>query len=179
MLLKRHCSAKRSPEDPSHDDLHSTASGHSSPGFSGSPARPHSAGSHPHSGCWSQPGRSRGAFGALLAPSALSLLTITFHNSPDRPKAFGIFSAIATGRTSVGLLLGGVLIQTLFWRWCLYVNLLFAIPAAIAASRLVDGSGPQRPRPRIDFAGVGATSAGFFCLVYGFPAPRATRGPPE
>jgi len=110
----------------------------------------------------------QGSFGALLAPSALSLLTITFHNSPDRPKAFGIFSAIAASGTSVGLLLGGVLTQTLSWRWCLYVNLLFAVPAAIAAMRLVDGSGAQRPRPRIDVAGVVAASAGFFCLVYGF-----------
>jgi EmrB/QacA subfamily drug resistance transporter len=110
----------------------------------------------------------QGSFGALLAPSALSLLTITFNDSPDRPKAFGIFSAIAASGTSVGLLLGGVLTQTLSWRWCLYVNLLFAIPAAIAAWRLVDGGGAQRPRLRIDFAGVAASSAGFFCLVYGF-----------
>ena len=110
----------------------------------------------------------QGSFGALLAPSALSLLTITFHNSADRPKAFGIFSAIAASGTSVGLLLGGVLTQALSWRWCLYVNLLFAIPAAIAASRLVDGGGAQRPRPRIDFAGIATASAGFFCLVYGF-----------
>jgi len=110
----------------------------------------------------------QGSFGALLAPSALSLLTITFHDSPDRPKAFGIFSAIAASGTSVGLLLGGVLTQTLSWRWCLYVNLLFAIPAAIAAMRLIDGRGAQRPRPRIDVAGVVAASAGFFCLVYGF-----------
>jgi MFS family permease len=110
----------------------------------------------------------QGSFGALLAPSALSLLTITFHDSPDRPKAFGIFSAIAASGTSVGLLLGGVLTQTLSWRWCLYVNLLFAIPAAIAAMRLIDGSGAQRPRPRIDGAGAVAASAGLFCLVYGF-----------
>ena len=110
----------------------------------------------------------QGSFGALLAPSALSLLTITFHNSPDRPKAFGIFSAIAASGTSVGLLLGGVLTQTLSWRWCLYVNLLFAIPAAIAALRLVKAGGAQRARPRIDLAGVAAASAGFFCLVYGF-----------
>jgi len=110
----------------------------------------------------------QGSFGALLAPSALSLLTITFYNSPDRPKAFGIFSAIAASGTSVGLLLGGVLTQTLSWRWCLYVNLLFAVPAAVAAWRLVDAGGAQRPRPRVDIAGVAAASAGFFCLVYGF-----------
>ena len=110
----------------------------------------------------------QGSFGALLAPSALSLLTITFQDSPDRPKAFGIFSAIAASGTSVGLLLGGLLTETLSWRWTLYVNLLFAIPAAIAALRLVNGAGAQRPRPRIDAAGVGLASAGFFCLVYGF-----------
>jgi EmrB/QacA subfamily drug resistance transporter len=110
----------------------------------------------------------QGSFGALLAPSALSLLTITFHNSPDRPKAFGIFSAIAASGTSVGLLLGGVLTQTLSWRWCLYVNLLFAVPAAVAAWRLLDGGEGQRPRAHIDVAGVAVASGGFFCLVYGF-----------
>ena len=110
----------------------------------------------------------QGSFGALLAPSALSLLTITFQDSPDRPKAFGIFSAIAASGTSAGLLLGGLLTESLSWRWTLYVNLLFAVPAAIAALRLVNGAGAQRPRPRIDAAGAGLASAGFFCLVYGF-----------
>jgi MFS family permease len=110
----------------------------------------------------------QGSFGALLAPSALSLLTITFLNSPDRPKAFGIFSAIAASGTSIGLLLGGLLTDSLSWRWCLYVNLVFAIPAAIVALRLLGGGGAQRPHPRIDFAGVGLASAGLFCLVYGF-----------
>ena len=76
----------------------------------------------------------QGAFGALLAPSALSLLTITFAGSPDRPKAFGIFGAIAGGGASVGLILGGALTQVLSWRWCLYVNLAIAIPTAIVAA---------------------------------------------
>ena len=49
----------------------------------------------------------QGAFGALLAPSALSLLTVTFADSPQRAKAFGIFSAVATAGASVGLMLGG------------------------------------------------------------------------
>src|ERR1700760_1239521 len=51
----------------------------------------------------------QGAFGAILAPSALGLLTVTFAQSPERAKAFGIFGAIAGGGASVGLVLGGVL----------------------------------------------------------------------
>jgi MFS family permease len=58
----------------------------------------------------------QGIFGALLAPAALGLLTVTFADSPDRPKAFGIFAAVATAGASVGLLLGGVLTDALSWR---------------------------------------------------------------
>ncbi len=109
----------------------------------------------------------QGAFGALLAPSALGLLTVTFAGSRDRPKAFGIFSAIAGGGASVGLLLGGVLTQLLSWRWCLYVNLLIAVPTAIFALRLLVNQ-PHPDRPRIDLPGVLAASGGLFALVYGF-----------
>jgi EmrB/QacA subfamily drug resistance transporter len=109
----------------------------------------------------------QGVFGALLAPSALSLLTVTFAGSPDRAKAFGIFGAIAGGGASLGLLLGGVLTQVLSWRWCLYVNLVIALPAALVAMRLLVNQGDPE-RPRIDLPGVAVGSAGLFALVYGF-----------
>jgi EmrB/QacA subfamily drug resistance transporter len=109
----------------------------------------------------------QGVFGALLAPSALGLLTVTFAGSPDRPKAFGIFGAIAGGGASVGLLLGGALTQVLSWRWCLYVNLAIAVPTATFALRLlVNESDPQRTG--IDLPGLLAGSGGLFALVYGF-----------
>jgi EmrB/QacA subfamily drug resistance transporter len=109
----------------------------------------------------------QGAFGALLAPSALGLLTVTFQGSPDRPKAFGIFSAIAAGGASVGLLLGGVLTQTISWRWCLYVNLLIAVPTAIVAFRLLRNERQLNHAP-IDLPGVAIASGGLFALVFGF-----------
>jgi EmrB/QacA subfamily drug resistance transporter len=109
----------------------------------------------------------QGAFGAMLAPSALGLLTVTFQGSPDRPKAFGIFSAIAAGGASVGLLLGGVLTQAISWRWSLYVNLLIAVPTAILAWRLLNNE-RQPARPRIDLPGTLLASGGLFALVYGF-----------
>jgi EmrB/QacA subfamily drug resistance transporter len=109
----------------------------------------------------------QGAFGALLAPSALSLLTVTFAGSPDRPKAFGIFGAIAGGGASVGLILGGALTEAFSWRFCLYVNLVIAIPTALIALRLlINHSSPDRPK--IDVPGVLTGSGGLFALVYGF-----------
>jgi EmrB/QacA subfamily drug resistance transporter len=109
----------------------------------------------------------QGMFGALLAPSALGLLTVTFAGSPDRAKAFGIFGAIAGGGASVGLVLGGALTQLLSWRWCLYVNLAIAVPTGIFAVKLlVNHSDPERAR--IDVPGLLTASAGLFALVYGF-----------
>ena len=109
----------------------------------------------------------QGAFGAMLAPSALGLLTVTFQGSRDRPKAFGIFSAIAAGGGSLGLLLGGVLTQAISWRWCLYVNLGIALPTAITALRLLQNQ-RQSHRAPIDLPGVAIGSSGLFALVYGF-----------
>ncbi len=109
----------------------------------------------------------QGAFGALLAPSALSLLTVTFAGSPDRAKAFGIFGAIAGGGASVGLILGGVLTQTLSWRWCLYVNMLIAVPTVLFALRLLQNHPPEG-RSRVDVPGVLLACGGLFALVYGF-----------
>jgi EmrB/QacA subfamily drug resistance transporter len=110
---------------------------------------------------------AQGVFGAVLAPSALALLATTFTAPEERGKAFGIFGAIAGGGAAVGLLLGGVLTELLSWRWCLYVNLLFAVPAAIAALRLLVNQG-QPDRPRIDLLGTVTGTAGLFALVYGF-----------
>ena len=110
---------------------------------------------------------AQGVFGAILAPSALSLLTTTFTDPKERAKAFGIFGAIAGGGAAIGLLLGGVLTEYLSWRWCLYVNLLFALPAALGAFVLLRN--PARAgRPRLDLPGTALATAGLFMLVYGF-----------
>ena len=110
----------------------------------------------------------QGAFAALLAPAALSVLTTTFQDPKERGKAFGVYGAIAGGGGLVGLLLGGVLTEYLDWRWCLYVNLLFAGVAAAGAVVLLQRH-PREPGPlRLDLPGVLIGSAAMFCLVYGF-----------
>jgi EmrB/QacA subfamily drug resistance transporter len=120
----------------------------------------------------------QGAFGALLAPTALSLLSTTFSDPGERGKAFGIYGAIAGGGAAVGLLLGGVLTEYLSWRWCLLVNLAFAIPAAIAAFPLLRGE-VRAARQRIDVPGTLTAVLGLFALVYGFShAETASWGSP-
>jgi EmrB/QacA subfamily drug resistance transporter len=109
----------------------------------------------------------QGLFGALLAPSALALLSTTFTDPHERGKAFGIYGAIAGSGAAIGLLLGGALTEWLSWRWCLYANLVFAIPTAVVAWRVLVNTA-QHDRPRLDIPGALAGSLGLFCLVYGF-----------
>ena len=107
----------------------------------------------------------QGAFGALLAPAALSLLSTTFSDPGERSKAFGIYGAIAGGGGAVGLLLGGVLTEYLSWRWCLYVNVGFAIPAAIGGLTLFQ-SRLTTSRTKLDIPGTLTAVGGLLALVY-------------
>jgi EmrB/QacA subfamily drug resistance transporter len=109
----------------------------------------------------------QGAFAALLVPSALSLLTTTFTRPKDRGRAFAVYGAIAGAGGAIGLLLGGALTQYLSWRWCLYVNLIFAA-VAFAGGALLLGRAPSPGRPRLDIPGVVLVCGAVFCLVYGF-----------
>jgi EmrB/QacA subfamily drug resistance transporter len=110
----------------------------------------------------------QGAFGALLAPSALSLLAVTFTETRERARAFGIFGAIAGGGGALGLILGGVLTEYLNWRWALYVNVPIAIIAAIGAIAVVHEPAGSRNRNRLDIPGVVLATFGLVSLVYGF-----------
>jgi EmrB/QacA subfamily drug resistance transporter len=108
----------------------------------------------------------QGVFGALLAPAALSLLTTTFTDPAERGKAFSVYAAIAGMGGAIGLLLGGALTEALDWRWCLYVSVFFAVPAAIAGTRLLRHV-PVPARPRLDVPGAVIASTGLFALVFG------------
>jgi EmrB/QacA subfamily drug resistance transporter len=115
----------------------------------------------------------QGAFGALLAPAALSLLTTTFTDDGERNKAFGVYSAIAGSGASVGLLLGGVLTQYLSWRFSMYVNLVFATIAIAGALALLHNQAAI-DRPKFDWPGTLTVSGGLFALVYGFSHAETT-----
>ena len=109
----------------------------------------------------------QGAFGALLAPSARSLLAVTFTDPKERGRAFGVYGAVAGTGGAIGLLLGGILTEYVSWRWCLYVNLIFAAIATAGAVTLLHRQ-PAPGKPRLDLPGAALVSGGMFCIVYGF-----------
>jgi EmrB/QacA subfamily drug resistance transporter len=108
----------------------------------------------------------QGAFAALLAPSALSLLTTTFSDPAERGKAFGIYGGIAAGGAAIGLLLGGALTQYLNWRYTLFVNVVFAVGAGIGAVVLLANT-PPADHPHYDIPGATTVVSGLAVLVYG------------
>ena len=110
----------------------------------------------------------QGAFGALLAPAALSLLSTTFSDGKERGRAFGVFGAVAGSGGAVGLLLGGVLTEYASWRWCLFVNLAFAAVAIVGAFAFFGRQGPTGARPKLDLPGTVIVSVGLVGVVYGF-----------
>ncbi|WP_280418825.1 MFS transporter [Nocardia carnea] len=109
----------------------------------------------------------QGVFGALLAPAALSLLTVTFTEPSERAKAFGIFGAVAGTGGAIGLLLGGALTEWASWRWVMFVNLIFAAVALVGAVLLL-ARHAAGTRPKLDIPGTVVVTAALFAIVYGF-----------
>lgn len=110
---------------------------------------------------------AQGAFAALLAPAALSLLTTTFTEARERGRAFGVFAAVGAAGSAVGLIAGGLLTEYVGWRWCLYINVPIALLAVCGAS-LVPPDRPLPDRGRLDVAGALLSLAGFAAVVYAF-----------
>ena len=110
----------------------------------------------------------QGAFAALMAPAALSILTITFsHDAGERAKAFGAYGAVSGSGAAIGVLAGGLLTQYASWRWCLFINVPIALLAVIAALRVI-GESRASGTTHYDIPGAVLSTAGLVSLVYGF-----------
>jgi EmrB/QacA subfamily drug resistance transporter len=118
----------------------------------------------------------QGGFAALMAPAALSIVTVTFTDPKERAKAFGVFGALAGGGAAIGLIVGGVLTEYASWRWCLLVNTPVAIIVAIAAVALVHESKAPGDT-RYDIPGVLMSTLGLVSLVYGFTEAARAKNP--
>jgi EmrB/QacA subfamily drug resistance transporter len=109
----------------------------------------------------------QGAFAAVMAPAALSLLTVAFTEPKERARAFAVYGGISGAGAAVGLILGGALTQYASWRWTLLINVPFAIFAAVAATRVVSES--RSPSNHgYDLPGAATVTGGLIALVYGF-----------
>ncbi|MGW7407005.1 MFS transporter [Streptomyces sp. NPDC054833] len=109
----------------------------------------------------------QGTFAAVLAPSALSLVTTTFTDPRERGKAFGIYGALAGSGSAIGLIVGGLLTEYLNWRWCLYVNVPIAVVAVCGALTLLH-SRSGHSGIRLDVPGAVLGCGGLVAIVYGF-----------
>ncbi len=108
----------------------------------------------------------QGLGGALVSPAALSIITTTFAEGPDRTKALSVWGAIAAGGAAFGLLLGGVLTQTLSWQWNFIVNVPVGAAVLVAALRLVPESRQEGALRHFDVAGATTVTGGLMLAVY-------------
>lgn len=109
----------------------------------------------------------QGVFAAGLAPAALAILTTTFTHPRERARAFGVFGAIAGMGAAIGLLLGGLLTETIDWTWNLFINVPIAAIAVVGGVVLLDRR-HERGDHRLEIPSVVLSSVGLFALVYGF-----------
>jgi len=108
----------------------------------------------------------QGLGAALVSPAALSIITTTFAEGADRTKALGVWSAIAAGGGAFGLLLGGILTETLSWEWIFFVNVPIGLAGVVASLRLIPESRAPGRHTSVDFAGAVAITLGLVVLVY-------------
>jgi EmrB/QacA subfamily drug resistance transporter len=109
----------------------------------------------------------QGLFAALLAPAALSLISVTFTEAKERSQAFAVYGAISGGGAAIGLILGGTLTEYASWRWCLFINVPIAVVAFVAGTILVSES-RSGGGSSYDIPGAILGTVGLVALVYGF-----------
>ena len=107
----------------------------------------------------------QGVGGAFAAPTALSLIAVTFPEGPPRNRAMGVYAAMSVAGGAVGLIAGGLLVQFASWRWVFFVNVPIGLVVAFLAARVLPES--ERRRGQFDLPGAITGSLGLALLVYG------------
>jgi EmrB/QacA subfamily drug resistance transporter len=107
----------------------------------------------------------QGAGAAVVAPTALALITTTFPEGKARNRAFGVYAAMSAAGGAIGLIAGGLLTSYVSWRWVLFVNVPLGAVVMLAALRSLAES--PRQRGRFDLPGAITGTGGIAALVYG------------
>jgi EmrB/QacA subfamily drug resistance transporter len=106
----------------------------------------------------------QGLGGAMVSPAALSIVTTTFKDGPERTRALSVWAAIAVGGAAVGLLLGGILTEYLSWEWIFFVNVPVGLSAVLLSLRFIPES--RVATGGIDVLGALSVTAGLTLLVF-------------
>jgi EmrB/QacA subfamily drug resistance transporter len=114
----------------------------------------------------------QGIGAAVVAPTALSLVTTTFPEGAPRNRAMGVYAAMSIGGAAMGLLAGGLLTTYASWRWVLFVNVPIGVAVALLALRALPET-PGRPG-RFDVSGAITVTLGLASLVYGLSSAAMT-----
>src|SRR3954453_11869671 len=109
----------------------------------------------------------QGLGGAMVSPAALSLILTTFAEGPERNRALAVWGAIAGAGGAIGLLLGGVIVEVLSWRWVFFVNVPIGAVVLALAPRIVPESRSERvSKGGYDVEGAVASTLGTITLVF-------------
>lgn len=108
----------------------------------------------------------QGLGAALVSPAALSIITTTYAEGPERARALGVWGAIAGGGGAVGLLLGGFLTDQFSWEWNFLVNVPVGIGVALAAARHIPESRSEARSRGFDLPGAVLATVGLVALTF-------------
>jgi EmrB/QacA subfamily drug resistance transporter len=108
----------------------------------------------------------QGLGGAVVSAVAFSLIMVLFTEPRDRAKAMGVFGFVMAGGGSIGVLLGGVLTNSLDWHWIFLVNLPIGAAVLALSLRLLPGERLPRPEGRLDVAGAVLVTVALVLAVY-------------
>lgn len=119
---------------------------------------------------------AQGIGAAMLSPAALSLITTSFAEGPERRRALTAWAAVAASGGAFGVLAGGLLTEALAWQAIFLINLPVGIAVAVGAMRLLPATAPSASGP-IDVTGALLVTLSLGTLIYGLvEAPSAGWG---
>jgi EmrB/QacA subfamily drug resistance transporter len=108
----------------------------------------------------------QGAGGALASAVILGMIVTMFPEPREQAKAIGVYSFVASAGASIGLLLGGVLTQSINWHWIFFVNIPIGVGTAVLARRLVKPDKGIGFRNGADVAGAALVTGALMLGVY-------------
>ena len=108
----------------------------------------------------------QGLGGAVVSAVALSLIMSLFTDVGERAKAMGVFGFVMAGGGSLGVILGGILTDTLDWHWIFLVNVPIGVAVILLSLRLVPVSRNAAVGGRLDVAGAVTVTAALMLAVY-------------